>query len=226
MLMLDDLSAQSLTSRRPAKAVEASALNMKASVEDFSRCTGLTLGAIVFSPPYANSFDYFESYKLELIAGDFIGDTTIKGGRSRMIRNYRIGYGRELRSENLLVELLCQEIWASIPEKESETGVKDGRTRLIPNMLRAYFEDMQEVLKQGLYSLKSGGRMHIVIDQSAYVGVPIPTDLLFCDIAMQLGFKVESTIVCRRANTSGQQLKRHPILKSLLRESIVTVQKP
>lgn len=27
-------------------------------------------GAIIFSPPYANSFDYFESYKLELVMGD------------------------------------------------------------------------------------------------------------------------------------------------------------
>lgn len=224
-LMLEDVSSHTTTAPPHTQAIEASALDLSESATTFSNNSGLSLGSIIFSPPYANSFDYFESYKLELVFGDFISDTSIKGDRSKMIRNYRIGYGGELKSDNELVELLCQEIWEQIPQKESETGVRDGRTRLIPNMLRAYFEDMTEVLRQGLHSLNANGRMHIVVDQSAYVGVPIPTDLIFCDIASRLGFEVEAIVVCRRANTSGQQLKRHPHLRQLLRESIVTLKK-
>ena len=224
-VMLKDVSSDSARTGIPADAVEASALEMRSSVEAFTSRTGLSLGSIIFSPPYANSFDYYESYKLELILGDFISDTTIKGGRAKMIRNYRIGYGGELESGMPLVELLCKEIWSQIPVKEKETGVRDGRTRLIPNMLRAYFSDMREVLAQGLHCLQPHGRMHIVVDQSAYVGVPIPTDLVFCELASELGFEVESLIVCRKANTSGQQLKRHPFLRNFLRESIVTLKK-
>ncbi|MEI7578351.1 MAG: hypothetical protein WCK51_15795 [Armatimonadota bacterium] len=224
-LMLEDISSHASADLLHTQAIEASALDLSESATAFSCDSGLSLGSIIFSPPYANSFDYFESYKLELVFGDFISDTSIKGDRSKMIRNYRIGYGGELKSDNELVELLCREIWEQIPQKENETGVRDGRTRLIPNMLRAYFEDMTEVLRQGLHSLNTNGRMHIVVDQSAYVGVPIPTDLIFCDIALKLGYEVEAIIVCRRANTSGQQLKRHPYLRNLLRESIVTLKK-
>lgn len=40
---------------------------------EFEKCTnGKKLGAIIFSPPYANSFDYFESYKMELLFGQLL----------------------------------------------------------------------------------------------------------------------------------------------------------
>ena len=67
--------------------------------------------------------------------------------------------------------------------------------------------------------------MHIVVDQSAYVGIPIPTDLIFGKIGEEIGFTIDSISVCRKANTSGQQLKKFPFLKNLLRESIVNLRK-
>lgn len=93
-------------------------------------------------------------------------------------------------------------------------------------MLRGYFEDMGAVIAGGFSALSPGGTMHIVVDQSAYVGIPIPTDLIFGMLAEDVGFEVSSVINCRRANTSGQQLKKFPYLKSLLRESIVSLTKP
>ena len=67
--------------------------------------------------------------------------------------------------------------------------------------------------------------MHIVVDQSSYLGVPIPTDTILAKIAEDVGFKVKRVTVCRTANTSGQQLKLYPDLRLLLRESIVTLVK-
>ncbi|MDC5154649.1 hypothetical protein OHW42_11775, partial [Acinetobacter baumannii] len=91
------------------------------------------------------------------------------------------------------------------------------------NMLRAYFEDMYIVCKKAYEQLDYDGTMHIVVDQSSYLGSPIATDLLLAKICEDIGFEVKEIIECRKAKTSGQQLKSYPYLKNLLRESIISV---
>lgn len=56
------------------------------------------------------------------------------------------------------VDLIAKEIEDAIPEKEKETGKKDTRTRKVPNMIRAYFSDMHEVIRQCSLCLESGKR--------------------------------------------------------------------
>lgn len=210
-------------------------VNKVSSIAYCASATGLTVsldkysgnvGSMIFSPPYANSFDYFESYKMELIFGEWMTPDSLKEERKKLIRNYRLGHKKELVSDLEIVELLCEELWDRIPLKENETGKRDGRTRLVPNMLRTYFDDMRLVLKQGYDVLVPGGTAHIVVDQSAYLGVAIPTDLILAQISEFIGFEVLEVVKCRRAMTSAQQLKKYPYLKDLLRESIVTVRKP
>lgn len=224
-LMLEDVSVKSI-SKSHRKAFDSSALQLENSSKQFAATTRKELGLIIFSPPYANSFDYFESYKLELVFGDFIKVSELNDSRQRLIRNYRITAPKKTIISVHPVELLCSEIMTRIPTKEAETGTRDGRTRLVPNMLRGYFEDMRTVIQEGYNSLCADGTMHIVVDQSAYVGVPIATDLIFALLAEKIGFDVVSVKNCRRANTSGQQLKKFPYLKNLLRESIVSLRKP
>lgn len=224
-LMLEDVSKDGYINQCNIAAIDCSALQLAAASEVFSAETKKKLGTIIFSPPYANSFDYFESYKLEMIFGGFVKAADLRKSRQRLIRSYRITKPKDLVHSIYPVETLSAEIIHKIPEKEAETGVRDGRTRLIPNMLRGYFEDMKTVLQEGYNALGDGGTMHIVVDQSAYVGVPIATDLIFCYLAEEIGFEVISVTNCRKANTSGQQLKKFPYLKSLLRESIVNLRK-
>lgn len=224
-LMLEDISEKKYIDEWTMAAIDCSALELADASEKFSTVTKKKLGAIIFSPPYANSFDYFESYKLEMIFGGFVKASELRKSRQRLIRSYRITKPRDLVHNIYPVEILSAEIMNRVPEKEAETGVRDGRTRLVPNMLRGYFEDMKIVLREGYNNLDCGGVMHIVVDQSAYVGVPIATDLIFCYLAEEVGFKVISVTNCRRANTSGQQLKKFPYLKELLRESIVSLRK-
>lgn len=225
-LMHQDVSTYSRLFVSKRRASDCSALSLRSAASEFGESTGKALGSIIFSPPYANSFDYFESYKLELIFGGFVLGKDLNEARRRLIRNYRITAPKEVLNRIECVERLCSEIADRIPEKEAETGTRDGRTRLVPNMLRGYFEDMGAVIAGGFSALSPGGTMHIVVDQSAYVGIPIPTDLIFGMLAEDVGFEVSSVINCRRANTSGQQLKKFPYLKSLLRESIVSLTKP
>jgi hypothetical protein len=208
------------------KAYECSAMSCDVAAGYFNVATHKELGAIIFSPPYANSFDYFESYKLELLLGEYCTPESLVAKRAAAIRNYRICYGYELLSQFESVEQTCSEILAALPEKEKLMGQRDARTRIVPNLLRGYFDDMHKVLQALFASTMSGGRCFIVVDQSAYVGVIVATDLILAELGQLVGFEVELISKCRRANTSGQQLKRFPYLRDYLRESIVTLRRP
>lgn len=57
-------------------------------------------------------------------------------------------------------------------------------------MIRGYFSDMREVLRQCALCLNPGGKTYIVVDQSAYLGKIVPTDLLLAYLGEQEGFAV------------------------------------
>lgn len=182
------------------------------------------VGTIIFSPPYPNSFDYFESYKLELVFGGFSSNISdIKQFREKAVRSF-VGVKAQLESD-ILIDLLATEIELAIPNKELRTGKKDFRTRKVPNMIKGYFSDMKEIIKQCGLALEKGRKVYIVVDQSAYVGIIIPTDILLAYLAEDVGFEVGRIIECRKARTSAQQLKDFPYLNNVLRESIVELVK-
>lgn len=223
---VSDVVGRGLRGTSIGRASECSAVSSDAAADSFRAATNKQAASVIFSPPYANSFDYFESYKLELLLGEYCSLESLAAKRASAVRNYRISYGYELQSDFELVELTCAEIMSALPEKERLMGQRDARTRIVPNLLRGYFDDMYKVLEASFRSLVSGGRCFIVVDQSAYVGVIVATDLILAALGQQAGFDVELISKCRRANTSGQQLKRFPYLRDYLRESIVTLRKP
>ncbi|HEL0614727.1 TPA: hypothetical protein TUU90_001862, partial [Streptococcus equi subsp. zooepidemicus] len=183
------------------------------------------LGAIMYSPPYVNSFDYFDSYKMEVILADYASDMKGIGAfRQRAVESF-IGRPDVRVDTRDFIDWMSQEIEAAIPEKEARTGKKDARTRRVPKMIKGYFTDMEKVISESSAVLVSGKKCYIVVDQSAYLGRIVPTDLFLSAIAEKHGFKVKEIIVCRIAKTSGQQIKLYPYLSDSLRESIVVLEK-
>lgn len=203
-----------------------SALEFSKYVKDCEKEFDKKLGCVIFSPPYANSFDYFESYKLELLFGGLICQEDFSERKKDLIRNYRLSNKHFISCDIDIADALCREINNEIPKKEAKTGKRDGRTRLMPNMIRGYFTDMEKVLKEIYEALSPGRTCYIVVDQSAYVGVIISTDTILALLSERTGFVVDKISVCRKAATSGQQLNHYPYLKSTLRESIVCLRKP
>ena len=74
-------------------------------------------------------------------------------------------------------------------------------------------------------TLKDGGHCDIVVSNSAYAGIIIPTDIFLAMIAEKIGFKVVRIDVERLIITSSQQYKKTEHLKKYLRESIVKLEK-
>src|SRR5699024_5357595 len=141
------------------------------------------VGAIIFSPPYANSFDYFESYKLELVMGRFVKSIKdIKKYRNMAVRSF-VNNSKEKIVEDYYIDLLAKEIEQVIPIKEAKTKRKDHRTRKVPKMIRSYFSDMEKIIAQCSEILEKDRRIYIVVDQSSYLGKIIPTDILLGYIA-------------------------------------------
>ena len=169
-----------------------------------------------FSPPYCNCFDYFEIHKVELWLGDFIKDRKMfkkmreKGFRSNTnsLNEKPINYYNE-NIENLISLFDKSNLWSN----------------KIPAVVRGYFDDMYTLLKKLYLRAQKGGYVGVVIGNSAYSGVIIPSDILTAQIAREVGFNVENIFITRHLTTSSQQKKDLEPLKEYLRESIVLLKK-
>ena len=176
-----------------------------------------TVDLVLFSPPYANCFDYTKIYYLELWFAGFVNSTSDqKNIRMKSLRSHcHATWPERYTSFNLpelndqIIPLLRQQkLW----------------TNKIPDMLNGYFADMEEALRQIYDSLKSGGHCAIVVSNSAYAGIVIPTDVFLAMIAEKIGFKVQE-IAVERLITSSQQYKKTERVRKYLRESIVKLEK-
>lgn len=191
---------------------EESVTNLGKHIHDNS------LDLVLFSPPYANCFDYTKIYYLELWFGEFVHSTVDqKNIRMESLRShchatwperYTNFHLNEL-NDDILPLLRQQKLW----------------TPRIPDMLNGYFADMEEALRQVYAALNKGGHCAIVVSNSAYAGIIIPTDVFLAIIAQQLGFTVEEIEVERLIITSSQQYKRTEHIRRYLRESIVKLKK-
>lgn len=177
-----------------------------------------SITGIIFSPPYANCFDYTEIYKLELWFGDFVTNyEDMKALRKSSLRSHLNANLKE-DMQTLYTIPLLEEVVSKVEEKELWD-------KKIPTMLRLYFHDMFKVIAKCYSSLEKGGFCNIVVSNSAYGGVVIPTDLLFTIYAEQIGFHVNRIEVARYIITSSQQYNITREQKNFLRESVICLRK-
>jgi len=95
----------------------------------------------------------------------------------------------------------------------------------IPDMLRGYFDDMFELLKNLKQVLIKGAKYYIVVANSGYKGILVPTDLLIADIAKNLGYSVNNIFCARKIRSSSQQMQCLNVdYDNLMRESIIEIQ--
>ena len=199
----------------PAKDVEVSVHEISAeSVHTVLEPNSVSIA--IFSPPYCNCFNYFKMYKVELWMGGFVQSY------DDMKRLNRTG----LRSH---VETVLKRDGDEIDATaESFAGLLDGLElwdKRIPDAVRGYFVDMERVIRSLHTVLKPSAKCVIVVGNSAYGGVVIPTDALLAKIGEQSGFKVEKIAVARHLTTSSQQRAFLDDRIESLRESIVVLTK-
>ena len=195
---------------RPAAIYHKTCLHMAEELQEGS------VEGIIFSPPYANCFDYTEIYKLELWFGGFVTDyADLKQLRKTSLHSHLNGdLGAEVEPKSevlaqLLEELKTKELW----------------DKKIPKMLQLYYDDMFRVLDACCRVLDEDGFCCIVVGNSAYGGVIFPADLILAEYASRIGFTVDKIEVDRYIITSSQQYQITKEAGKYLRESVVCLVK-
>lgn len=167
---------------------------------------------IVFSPPYPNSFDYTDIYNVEL---------------------WTLGY---LNSSEANMKLRCNTLRSHVqirraydePEHLSPTlnatlaklrGLRDVLwDRHIPEMVAAYFRDLELVLLESKRLISERGKVMLVVGDSRYAGVLIDVAAILAELAAEIGFQKVKVHEVRRMRASAQQGGNHH-----LRECIVEI---
>ena len=162
-----------------------------------------------------NCFDYSEVYKVELWFGNFINEyKNLKKLRRNSLRSH-LNTNIEINESNFDKYIL--DIVNYIRSKKLWSNK-------IPLMILGFFADMEKTMNGLFKMLKKNGSCVIVVGNSAYGNVAIPTDLILCNLALKIGFKNCRIEVARHLGTSSQQLKSVKY-KKLLRESIIILTK-
>ncbi len=103
---------------------------------------------------------------------------------------------------------------------DGATG-RDKETKM-PLAAKAYFEDMERVLKNCFVALKRGGKCIIVVGGGCFPYETIESDDVLTEIAESIGFRLLQKIVARKINC----MRNRTINTGTVRESIIVLEKP
>lgn len=172
--------------------------------------------SIIFSPPYANRFDYFEAMKVELWFGGFVESAD----EMRVLRkaSMRSHLGADL--ERPWGEIAAVERVIECMDRESSSWRMG-----VPDVLRGYFDDMSTVLAECRRCLEPGGKCHVVVGNSAYAGTIVPSDVLIARLGVEsAGFDSAEVTPVRHLTVAPQQRAvLGDEMQRYMRESLVTL---
>ena len=169
----------------------------------------------VFSPPYANSFDYTDVYNVELWTMGYLASTD----ESRALRR------ATLRSHVQIKRAFDAPQGRSATLTRTVEALREARTTLwspyIPEMIAAYAHDIATVLDHIARGLRPRGRAYVVVGDSRYGGVDVPIAEIVCEIAHARPWRVRTVEPARSMRASPQQGGREE-----LAETLVVLEKP
>jgi site-specific DNA-methyltransferase (adenine-specific) len=206
--MVDDTRIWATGNWKMQRVMQGTAFDLK------KVCRRSSFESIIFSPPYANRFDYFESFKVELWFGNFVSSyAELNALRKASLRSHLAAdYQRATNAPDVVEELI------DLMDRNASSwrmGVAD--------LVRGYFHDLRDVLAQ-CKEVSPEARCHVVVGNSAFAGVIIPTDLLTAMIGMQVGYRRASVIEARHLTVAPQQRSVLRDFEDYMRESVVVLE--
>ena len=159
-----------------------------------------TTDLVITSPPYLNGTNYFRNTKLELWATGLLQHESELGEyRTQAIAagiNNVSSRGRNPRTIPFVEEVAT----------ELDKVAYDRR---IPELVRRYFSDGYEWLRNVHMLLRPGGRALVDIGDSRFAGVLVKTDKLLTQVAREVGLELtESRVLRKRRSKDGSPLEQ------------------
>ncbi len=129
---------------------------------------------VVTSPPYANAIDYMRAHKFSLVwLGASVSDLSV------------------LRSTYIGSEKVARSIYAPLPPRlETVLGELTQKDAGKAGVLRKYFVEMQEAIREMYRVLKPNASAVIVIGSSTMRGMDVQTHACLADLSAAAGFDV------------------------------------
>lgn len=172
-----------------------------------------SIDLVITSPPYLNSRDYADIYRLEL-----------------WILGYISTFEQEQRLRRSAIRSHVQTNWSTCDYPkigELECFMKHINklndqlwNKNIPNMITGYFADMEAILRDLRIKLRKGAKLYINVANSAYGNKTCEVDIIIAKIAQQQGYTPVEIREVRHVKSSRQQKE-----VDKLRESIIVIEK-
>ena len=165
---------------------------------------------VIFSPPYPNSFDYTDIYNLELWMLGYLSCRDDNAAlRKETVRSH-VQVKRDFSTEELPSRELKRS-YRLLCRRRKDLWDND-----IPEMVLAYFGDMNIVLRQVRRKLRPGGKAFLAVGNSKYAGVVIDAARIVSELAPSVGFGFCRAEGIRSMRASAQQGGRHELSESLV----------
>jgi len=158
-----------------------------------------TADLILFSPPYPNSFDYTDVYNLELWALGYLS----KKSENRALRESTMRSHVQIARSFTCDEIESVTLRHTIQQLDSKRGELWNPN--IPEMIEAYFGDLERVLISSLNKLRRGGAIGMVVGDSQYADVLVPVAKICEEFAPSLGLRCSISTPMRSMRASAQQ---------------------
>jgi hypothetical protein len=162
----------------------------------------------VFSPPYPNSFDYTDVYNIELWALGYLCSSRDNLELRHQTLRSHVQIFRDYSAKR------CSPIVAETVKTLKRTEGLWNKN--IPDMIGAYFADMETLLTQVRAKLTTAGRVYMVVGDSKYAGVEVPVADALSEIAPPLGYSIECVEPFRSMRASPQQGGREELDETLI----------
>jgi len=216
MIMLEDLESMQNRPHHEVTVLKGDARNSSSLLSKGKNIDHF--GLILYSPPYANNFDYSEVYKCELWLLEMLNSyeqwkqLRLRTFRSHPSCNFPITHylkeDPDLREIYRLVEQTarCQDIGGTRAYKRA------------PGVIRGYFDDVFLMLKEQKNKLAPEGYIVCVVGNSRHGSLHIPTDAIIAKIGQAIGLDLVEIYVAKYRNDRKNKNQR-------LRESLVVFTK-
>jgi DNA modification methylase len=166
--------------------------------------------AVLTSPPYLNSFDYTDIYRPEMLLLQHAHDSTdLRRFRFNSLRSHvQVAWHASPPLTNTLLQ-----------QKVGEVERAGSWSSRIPDMINAYFVDLERVIKQCARNLRKGGIAAFVVSDSAYNGIVIPVGEILAQVLEGSDFHVETITLFRKTRGNSHHQQRS---SEHLKEQMVT----